>query len=78
MNHVLSQVEGADERGENKETRFLQENGFLDAVSCPFCESTETEMIALFGQQMMTSQYYCRNCHSAFEAVKWEDTESKE
>lgn len=44
-------------------------------VACPFCESTETEMIALFGQQMMTSQYYCHNCHSVFEAVKWEDTE---
>ncbi len=41
-------------------------------VACPFCDSTETEMIALFGMQMMTSQYYCRHCHSVFEAVKWE------
>jgi ring-1,2-phenylacetyl-CoA epoxidase subunit PaaD len=41
-------------------------------VTCPFCDSTETEMIALFGMQMMTSQYYCRYCHSVFEAVKWE------
>ena len=30
-------------------------------------------MIALFGQQMMTSQYYCRNCRSVFEAIKWEE-----
>ena len=41
-------------------------------VTCPFCDSTETEMIALFGMQMMTSQYYCGHCHSVFEAVKWE------
>ncbi len=42
-------------------------------ITCPFCKSTETEMIALFGQQMMTSQYYCRGCHSVFEAVKWNE-----
>jgi transposase-like protein len=44
-----------------------------EMVVCPFCGSTETEMIALFGMQMMTSQYYCRHCHSAFEAVKWNE-----
>ncbi len=48
-----------------------------EKVSCPFCNSTETEMIALFGQQMMTSQYYCHGCRSVFEAVKWEDPKSK-
>jgi len=47
----------------------------IENVRCPFCESPNVEMIALFGQQMMTSQYYCHNCHSAFEAVKWEDAE---
>ena len=47
------------------------------AVACPFCDSTDTEMIALFGQQMMTSQYYCRNCRTVFEAVKWDDENSK-
>ncbi len=46
--------------------------GVWEQVSCPFCNSTETEMIALFGQQMMTSQYYCRGCCSVFEAVKWD------
>ncbi|CAG0971389.1 hypothetical protein ANRL3_01520 [Anaerolineae bacterium] len=43
-------------------------------VACPFCNSTDTEMIALFGQQMMTSQYYCKNCRTGFEAVKWENS----
>ncbi|MBI5029602.1 MAG: hypothetical protein HZB51_03685 [Chloroflexi bacterium] len=46
-------------------------------VACPFCDSIDVEMIALFGQQMMTSQYYCHNCHSVFEAVKWEATQEK-
>ncbi len=44
----------------------------MDGVACPFCQSTETELIALFGMQMMTSQYYCRHCRSVFEAVKWD------
>jgi C4-type Zn-finger protein len=57
----------ADERGEETERQ----------VACPFCHSTDTEMIALFGMQMMTSQYYCRHCRSAFEAVKWEESKSK-
>jgi hypothetical protein len=47
--------------------------GVWEKVPCPFCNSIETEMIALFGQQMMTSQYYCRHCRSVFEAVKWDD-----
>ncbi len=40
-------------------------------VACPFCSSVDTELISLFGMQMMTSQYYCRQCHTVFEAVKW-------
>lgn len=45
---------------------------------CPFCKSANTEMISLFGMQLMTTQHYCNNCHSAFEAVKWEDRENPE
>lgn len=44
-----------------------------EKIACPFCNSTETEMIALFGMQMMTTQHYCRHCHSVFEAVKWNE-----
>ena len=62
-----------EEDGDRKDERV---------VACPFCNSTDTEMIALFGMQMMTSQYYCRSCHSVFEAIKWDvprggDTEGK-
>ncbi len=39
-------------------------------VSCPFCGSTEVELFSLFGSQLLTSEYYCRNCHTIFEQVK--------
>jgi len=42
-----------------------------ETVTCAFCNSTDTEMISLFGQFLLASQYYCRNCHSVFEAVRW-------
>ena len=39
-------------------------------VSCPYCRSSDTECVALFGPVLLTSQYYCKQCHSAFEVVK--------
>ena len=41
-------------------------------VVCPFCQSTETELLSLFGSQLSTTQYYCRACHTPFEYVKQE------
>jgi ring-1,2-phenylacetyl-CoA epoxidase subunit PaaD len=45
------------------------------SVTCPFCHSTETEPMALFGSQLSTAQYYCRACHTPFEHVKHGDEE---
>ncbi|MEO6887537.1 MAG: hypothetical protein ABI456_00815 [Ktedonobacteraceae bacterium] len=42
-------------------------------VLCPYCGSTETELFALFGQQLLTVQYYCNACHTPFERVKDDD-----
>lgn len=39
-------------------------------VACPYCASTDTEIYALFGQQLLTMQYYCKSCHTPFEYVK--------
>ncbi len=39
-------------------------------VECPFCHSNEVEFFSLFGSQLLTSEYYCRNCHTVFEQVK--------
>ncbi|HEY7340902.1 MAG TPA: hypothetical protein VH591_08475 [Ktedonobacterales bacterium] len=40
------------------------------AVSCPFCDSAEVELLALFGSQLLTDQYYCRACHTPFEHLR--------
>lgn len=42
-------------------------------VTCPFCGSGETEFFSLFGQQLLTVQYYCRTCHTPFEHIKDDD-----
>lgn len=44
----------------------------VHAVACPFCRSTDTELLSLFGAQLSTTQYYCRACHTPFEYVKRE------
>jgi len=47
-------------------------------VACAFCDSTDTEMIALFGGFLLASQYYCNGCHTVFEVVRWkEDAEAE-
>jgi DNA-directed RNA polymerase subunit RPC12/RpoP len=42
-------------------------------VTCPYCHSTDTEFFSLFGQQLLTLQYYCNTCHTPFEYVKDDD-----
>jgi len=43
------------------------------AVACPYCGSPDTEFFSLFGQQLMTVQYYCRACRTPFERVRGRD-----
>ncbi|GAC1565093.1 MAG: hypothetical protein NVS3B14_01740 [Ktedonobacteraceae bacterium] len=42
-------------------------------VTCPYCDSRDTEVFSLFGQQLLTVQYYCNTCHTPFEYVKDDD-----
>ena len=44
--------------------------------TCAFCGSEKTEFISLFGQFLLVAQYYCHNCHSAFEWCKFQDREN--
>jgi len=39
--------------------------------ACPFCKATDTEVISLFGSQVMTMQCKCRACGSFYEASKY-------
>ena len=53
-----------------------KEDGKGDSQSrpgCPYCGSTDTELFSLFGQQLLTVQYYCNSCHTPFERVKGDD-----
>ncbi|WIG58697.1 MAG: hypothetical protein OJF49_001443 [Ktedonobacterales bacterium] len=43
------------------------------SVTCPFCSSTDTELLSPFGSQLATSQYYCRACHTPFEYMRQND-----
>jgi uncharacterized Zn finger protein len=38
---------------------------------CPFCRSADTEVISLFGSQVMTMQCKCQACGNFFEASKY-------
>jgi hypothetical protein len=42
-----------------------------ECPSCPFCEGTETELVNPFGSQLSVSTYWCRECRSPFEIMKW-------
>ncbi len=42
-------------------------------ITCPYCGSEHTECFSLFGQQLLTAQYYCKTCHTPFERVKDDD-----
>jgi late competence protein required for DNA uptake (superfamily II DNA/RNA helicase) len=42
-------------------------------IPCPFCGSENSELLSLFGQQLLTVQYYCRDCKTPFERVRGPD-----
>jgi len=39
-------------------------------VACPYCHAQDVELLALFGAQLLTDQYYCNACHTPFEHVR--------
>jgi hypothetical protein len=43
-------------------------------LACPFCGSADYELFSLFGHTLLASQYYCRQCRSVFEAIRWQDS----
>lgn len=52
---------------------FFESETNQPRVRCPFCGSGKTELFSLFGQQLLTVQYYCQTCHTPFEYVKDDD-----
>ena len=42
----------------------------LVKVSCPLCQSVDTEVQNLFGSAACRALYYCRSCRNPFEIMK--------
>ena len=51
--------------------RTLESEAMPRAVECPFCDGSETEQFSAFGSAVSVSQYYCRDCRTVFEWMKW-------
>jgi len=48
--------------------------GLPKTPACPFCSGEETEIFSAFGSQLSVSTYWCRDCRSPFELMKWTST----
>jgi transposase-like protein len=40
-------------------------------LSCPFCDSTDVVKDSNFGPEISKSQYYCNDCETPFERIKF-------
>ena len=49
----------------------LTSGGLPASPRCPFCGGVETELSNPFGSQLSVSSYWCRDCRSPFEIMKW-------
>lgn len=45
--------------------------GLPEHVPCPFCSRINTELHSPFGPQLSVATYWCLDCHTAFDFVKW-------
>ena len=48
------------------------EFGLPEHVQCPFCGGLDTSLHSPFGPQLSVATYWCRECSTAFEWMKWE------
>ncbi|HEX3690330.1 MAG TPA: hypothetical protein VHV28_11550 [Solirubrobacteraceae bacterium] len=44
----------------------------IAALTCPFCDSPEVEVVSAWGGQLITRQLRCRSCNTHFEALRAE------
>lgn len=45
-------------------------SGKKETVECPFCNSSTTHIISVFGSTACKALHYCDNCHQPFEEFK--------
>lgn len=51
--------------------------GLPEHVPCPFCDRQHTELHSPFGAQLSVATYWCNDCHTAFDFVKWSGRETQ-
>jgi hypothetical protein len=39
---------------------------------CPHCGSEDTRLMSPFGSVLANAQFYCEDCRTTFEFMKWE------
>ncbi|MGB0387841.1 MAG: hypothetical protein ACPGWR_23730, partial [Ardenticatenaceae bacterium] len=47
------------------------------AVRCVYCDSTDTELFSLYGNTLLSSQYYCNTCRTIFDVIRFDDPEPR-
>lgn len=45
--------------------------GLPEHPPCPFCSAEHTELHSPFGPQLSVATYWCNDCRTAFELLKW-------
>lgn len=51
----------------------MAESPLKREVHCAFCDSADVELFSLYGQTLLGTQYYCNNCRSIFEAIRFDE-----
>jgi transposase-like protein len=46
-------------------------------IACPFCRAESSELISLFGSQLLLSQYRCTACGSYFEGLRQDQLDTE-
>ncbi|MGF9712649.1 MULTISPECIES: hypothetical protein [Paenibacillus] len=44
---------------------------------CSFCNSTNVVLLSRFGTAQLVRQYYCNDCRSAFEYIRWQNEDAR-
>jgi len=45
----------------------------VNTVTCSFCSTDDVNKIASFGTAQLVNQYYCNQCKTVFEYVRWRE-----
>ena len=49
---------------------IVDEEGAVQRVLCPWCDSQDVEKVSEYGPHLMVYSFICRRCNSPFEVIK--------